>query len=123
MYNNNEDKNKKELAYDYLKEMIVNGELKPGSLLVERQLCERLSTSRTPVREAIQKLSGEGLVETILSKGSFVKSITYEDISQIYDIREYLESLAVKLCCQNATNANIEALKKTCDLMTENLNK
>ena len=99
------EKSKKQVAYEFIKEHIVSGDFPAGSLLVERQLCAMINTSRTPVREAIQQLTAEGLVESISAKGNVVSSIRYEDIARTYDVREYLESLAVRLCVQVCTDA------------------
>ena len=76
---------KKELAYRA-----------SGTFLIERELCKALNVSRTPIREALQQLATEGLVEFIPGKGAFVAGITYEDIIEVYDVREILEGLFTK---------------------------
>ena len=86
------EKSKKQLVYEYLKNQIITNELPPGTLLVERQLCTMLDASRTPIREAIQQLVSENLVTSIPTKGCFVSEVRYEDIAQLYDVREYLEN-------------------------------
>ena len=86
------------MAYEIIKEDIVCNKIKPGTLLVERQICEALNTSRTPVREAIQKLANENLIEFVPGMGAFVSNITYNDIIEIYDIRAMLEGLAAERC-------------------------
>ena len=113
------EKSKKQVAYEFIKEHIVSGDFPAGSLLVERQLCAMINTSRTPVREAIQQLTAEGLVESISAKGNVVSSIRYEDIARTYDVREYLESLAVRLCVQVCTDAQMEALAACTQRMLE----
>ena len=110
---------KKHIAYEYIKEKIVCNKIKPGVLLVERQICEVLHTSRTPVREAIQKLVNEGLVEFIPGRGAFVSNITYNDIIEIYDIRAMLEGLAAESCTQNIKPAELLKLEKTVALLSK----
>ena len=102
---------KKEIAYQSLRELIKKNELKPGTVLIERNLCTALNISRTPIREAIQQLTNEGLVVTTFSKSSIVSTITYEDISKIYDVREQIEGLAVRLCTQVLTSEQIQELE------------
>lgn len=117
------EKSKKELAYDQIKELIITHKLKPGTLLVERQLCAVLNTSRTPVREAIQQLASEGLVTNIPSKGSLVSEIRYEDIARLYEVREYLEGLASRLCALNITDTQFMELQQYYIAMAENIEK
>ncbi len=105
------EKSKSEIAYETIKEEIINNKIKPNTLLVERQLCKSLKISRTPVRSALQKLSEEGLVDFIPDRGCFVSSITYVDLIEIYEMREALEGLAARLCAQNMTANKVERLK------------
>lgn len=87
---------KREQAYHYLKEQIICRRLLPGSVISEKQLSAELNSSRTPIREAIQALISEGLVVSIPSKGYLVSDITYESITQLYEVREYLERFAAR---------------------------
>lgn len=87
---------KKQIAYKGIKEMVISG-LPAGTPLVERDLCEKLNVSRTPVREALRQLANEGLVDMIDGKGVFVAKIRFEDMVEIFELREVLESLAVRL--------------------------
>lgn len=87
---------KKQVAYEGIKEMVISG-LPAGAPLVERDLCEKLDVSRTPVREALRQLANEGLVDMIDGKGVFVAKIRFEDMVEIFELREVLESLAVRL--------------------------
>ena len=105
-------KSKKQLAYEAIKEEIINNRIKPGTILVERQLCEALNTSRTPIREALQKLTNEGLVDFNPGKGAFVSDITYLDLIEIYHIREVLEGLAASMCAKNIDAFQVKALEE-----------
>lgn len=104
-------KSKKQIVYERIKKEIIHNKLKPGALLVERQLCEALDTSRTPVREALQQLTNEGLVDFISGKGAFVSDVTYEDFIEIYTVREVLEGLACRLCTLLITEEQTELLE------------
>lgn len=88
---------KQQIAYEKIKEAIVKNEIMPDTLFVERQLCANLGISRTPIREALRRLSSEGLVDSIPDKGMFVSRIRLEDIIEIYEIREALETMAIRL--------------------------
>lgn len=96
----NTEKTKKQIVHEQIRELIVSGQLQPGTVLQDRKLSVMLNTSRTPVREAIQLLESEGLVKTLMGKGTVVTKVGYEDIARIYDVREYLEGLAARLSAQ-----------------------
>ena len=85
-----------------LRDMIMQGELVPGVKLNERVLCERLRTSRTPVREAIKYLASEGLVELLPNRGAIVTPITAETVGEMFELLGALEALAGELACTHA---------------------
>ena len=68
----------REHAYIYLKEMILEGELKAGDRLIERELAGKLGISRTPIREALFRLESQGFVKTVPRKGVVVSNISEE---------------------------------------------
>lgn len=80
--------------------------------LDERQLAERLGISRTPIREALARLAQEGLVEIAPRKGVFVCRKTREEILEMVVTWAALESMAARLACENATDAQINALRR-----------
>lgn len=104
-----------------IENMILDGTFKVGSKLKEADLEEKFGTSRTPLREALRLLESQGLIETIPRKGSFVKKIDIQEISDISEIRITLETLAVKLAHQRMTPAGLKKLKKELDGMEEAL--
>ena len=80
--------------------------------LDERQMAERLGISRTPVREALARLSQEGLIEVMPRKGVFVRRKTREEILEMVVTWAALESMAARLATVNATAAELVALRK-----------
>ena len=102
---------KKQVAYEGIKEMVISG-LPAGTPLVERDLCEKLEVSRTPVREALRQLASEGLVDMMEGKGVFVAKIRFEDMVEIFELREVLESLAVRLFVQRRETALVDMLNE-----------
>lgn len=87
----NSAKSKKTIVYENLKRRIITNALKPGDPLNEGILSKELKISKTPVREALQQLDKEGLIENIPGKGAFVSRFTFQDIRELFEIREILE--------------------------------
>lgn len=87
----------REHAYNYLKEMILEGELKAGDRLIERELAGKLGISRTPIREAMFRLESQGFVKTVPRKGVVVSNISENEVIEVFTILSSLEVLAVKL--------------------------
>lgn len=79
-----------------LRVLVVNGQLEPGTHLVEGVLAERFDVSRGPVRDALRLLEAEGLLES-RRRGMFVKGLGAADVDELYSLRESLESLALRL--------------------------
>jgi DNA-binding GntR family transcriptional regulator len=89
-------KNKKQTVYESLKKQILLNNLKPGEALNEQYLAREMKTSKTPVREALQMLAKEGLVENVPGRGSFVASLSFQDIRELTEIRELLEGEIIR---------------------------
>ncbi|NSL53084.1 GntR family transcriptional regulator [Calidifontibacillus erzurumensis] len=90
----------RERAYYYLKSLILNGELKPGDRLIERELATKLNISRTPIREALFRLESQGFVKTVPRKGVIVSNISSEEVVEVFNILSSLEVLAAKLAAE-----------------------
>lgn len=105
-------KSKKQTAYEVLKRKIINNSLKPGEPLNERVLSEELGISKTPIREAFQQLEKEGFVENIPHKGSFVSSISVQDIREIFEVREILECAAAKGSALKAEPGKLKGIRR-----------
>ncbi|WP_078379791.1 GntR family transcriptional regulator [Sutcliffiella halmapala] len=98
-------------VFDQLRVKIISGELKNGERLVEMELAKYLGISRTPVREAIQRLEQEGLVEILPRKHCLVKGITFESINEIILIRSLLEPTAARVAATKITDEQLLKLK------------
>jgi DNA-binding GntR family transcriptional regulator len=99
-------------VYDRLKEMIEKGMLPPGQKLIQEKLAASLGVSRTPLLKALQSLEYEMLVESIPRRGMYVKQISAEEMINVYDCREAVECMAVRLVIERASDAEILKLKK-----------
>jgi DNA-binding GntR family transcriptional regulator len=96
----NEGSARKEAALTALKRAIVSAVIRPGSPLSERELSDRYHLSRTPVREILQRLHYEGLVELIPNRGAFVRRLTAEDLVDVFYAREAIEGMAARLAAE-----------------------
>jgi DNA-binding GntR family transcriptional regulator len=97
-------------VYQNLSHAILTQKIKPGQHLVEQPLADQLSVSRISVREAIRRLAQDGLVEIIPSKGSFVVSLTADDVEEIYQLRSALEIIALKEIMTSNHHVNLGLL-------------
>ncbi|WP_319843003.1 GntR family transcriptional regulator [Terrihabitans rhizophilus] len=100
-----------------LREMILNGELRPGEKVPEEQLCEQFGVSRTPIREALKVLAAEGVLQILPHRGAIVSRITEDQINEMFPIMASLERLAGMLACQVASQADIARVRKLHDDM------
>jgi DNA-binding FadR family transcriptional regulator len=100
-----------EKLYTIIEEKIVKLEFKPGSFLTENFLEKDLKCGRTPIREAIQRLSREGLVKVLPRKGLLVTEININDQLNLIQVRREIERLMAKLSAQNSTNVQKNRFK------------
>jgi DNA-binding GntR family transcriptional regulator len=100
-----------EHAYLRLREAIRGGALKPGDELREVELAARLGVSRTPVREAIRRLTGDGLVEPGTGRSLAVTRFGRQQVRELYVVRGILEGAAAELAARHATTAEIAVLR------------
>ena len=98
-----------EKTYSIIEEKIVKLEYKPGSFITENFLEKNLKCGRTPIREAIQKLAGEGLIKVLPRKGLLITEININDQLNLVQVRREIERLMAKLA---AKNSNINERKK-----------
>jgi DNA-binding GntR family transcriptional regulator len=102
----------RQAVYDALAELIANGTLRPGQHLVESDLAEYLGVSRQPIREALQRLQGDGWVELRPAHGAFVHTPTEEEVVQLLGVRAVLEAYSAYGAAQHATAADIAQLRE-----------
>lgn len=105
----------KERIHAILQQWVIDGTLAPGERLNDSELAKHFSISRTPVREAIQMLSEQGLVTIIPSSGTFVSQIDRNDLKYMYQVMISLSDLALRLCIDKITEKNLEHLIKLND--------
>jgi DNA-binding GntR family transcriptional regulator len=102
-----------------LKKSILSGGYAPGARLNEAELAESMGVSRSPIREAIQRLAKEGLVELIPRKGSFVTSLKLNEVEELFELREVLEIKAAELAAQRISDEELNQLSKLLDNTTD----
>lgn len=102
-------------VYTALRDQIIDGALPPGSPLPEQEISQRFDASRTPIREALQRLARERLVEMVPGKGAFVAEIHLPDIIELFQLREALEPLAARLAARAQDRSVIVPLLEALD--------
>jgi DNA-binding GntR family transcriptional regulator len=97
--------------YAQLKEMAVNFRIRPGERINEVTLARELDASRTPLREALNRLVAEQLLDFQPGKGFFCRELDAQSIFDLYEVRSVLEETAVRLACERASDEALEHLK------------
>jgi len=98
-------------AFTCIEHAIVTGEFQPGSRLGEETLAARYGISRGPLREALRRLEGRGMVVRLPHAGVRVVALDRQDLIELYEIRANLEGLACRLAARRATEAEIAGLE------------
>lgn len=106
-----------EQVRDRLREDILAGRLQPGAELSEVALARDFGTSRGPLREALGRLASEGLVTITPRRGAVVTQLTRQEFIDAYQVREALETLAVRLAVPLMSDAELAHLRELCELM------
>jgi DNA-binding GntR family transcriptional regulator len=106
-----------QLIADHLREQIIQGVFRPGQQINESVLAGQLSTSRGPVREALQRLTQEGLLVSVRNRGVFVPELSINDIKEIYAVRDAVESASARMLLA----ASPEQIKRTCQSLKDTL--
>ena len=95
----------RERAYLHIQQLLLSGQLEAGSSVSELLLAKELGSSRTPIREAMNQLAAEGLLEQSPNGGMIVAQLGREDIIELYELREALEVYAVGKIARDTTEA------------------
>lgn len=98
-------------VYDILRDDILDLVLPPGAPIDEAQLAERLSMSRTPIREALVRLSGEGLVTTLPNRSTIVSNIDFVNLHTFFDALTLMYRVTTRLAAQFRTAADLEVIR------------
>lgn len=112
-----------ERVYNNLKSAIIRGEVESNTRLVEEELAARMQTSRTPVREAFQKLEKEGFLERRAKVGYAVKGLYENDVEELFEVRTVLDCYAGFLAAQRATAEDIRVMEEIVKKEKESLDK
>jgi DNA-binding GntR family transcriptional regulator len=96
-----------------LRTMLVEGRIPPGGKLNERELCEQLRVSRTPLREAIKLLAAEGLVDLLPNRGAVAVKLSEADVLHAFEVLAGLEGMAGELAAKRITDAELAELRAT----------
>jgi DNA-binding GntR family transcriptional regulator len=107
----------REQVVDHLREEILSSRMAPGTELGEVALARSLGISRGPLREALGQLAAEGLVTIAPRRGAFVRRLTRQEFMDAYQVREALESLAIKLAVPRLTDEDRAELHRMCQEM------
>lgn len=110
-----------ERVYTALKHRILAGMLEPGTRLVELQVATELNVSRTPVREAIKRLTAEALIRADPMRGIVVSDVDMRELEEIFVVREVLDGLAARLAARRVSSSDITKLQLLLEMMRESL--
>jgi DNA-binding GntR family transcriptional regulator len=99
-------------AYQMIRQKIITLELPPLSPIDEQALMEELRLGRTPIREALQRLSSEDLILLAPRRGMFVADISITDLQKVFELRMALEGLCARLAAERASPEQVEAMKQ-----------
>ena len=102
-----------------VRKMILTGELKPGSRLTQQHLAKKFGVAQSVVRESLLELQASGLVRSVDNLGIFVSDLDNTSLLHAYELREMIEGLAARLCCERASRADIRNLHEIVDKMHE----
>src|SRR5688500_307999 len=93
-----------------VRRLILSGELRSGTRLTQQQLAKRFGVAQSVIRESLLELQFTGLVRSVDNLGIFVGDLDVERLLQGYEVREALEGLAARLCCERASRADVREL-------------
>ena len=104
-----------EKAYQQIRERIITLRLRPGEQIDEGTMEQLLSIGRTPIREALQRLAGERLIDSVPGRGFFVRSISIDDVKSLFEALTTMERIAVHLAAQRIGKDHLKRLTAASD--------
>jgi len=111
-----ENRSVKDYIYDKIKELLENNEFVVGEKINKNDLASRFNISLTPINDALNRLVGENYLVQYPRKGFYVKEFSPKELCDLFEIRAGLEGIAVRLCCERASNEDIDELIHSFDL-------
>ena len=112
-----------EKAYQLLIRKITRLELAPGTVLVEKDLMAELEIGRTPIREALQRIATEGLIQHLPNRGMLVSDLGASNVQSIYEFRSLIEGAAVRFAATRATQEDINDLQNLDEMLNQATNE
>ena len=106
-------------VFEYIVDSILNGIYPPSSRISPKKIASQLGISLAPVRDAMEQLEQDGWITRIPQKGTYVRHISLEDIEQIYELRQILETGSIRIALENVTTGFLVSLKATVDLLIQ----
>ena len=103
--------------FETLRNDILTHKIENGAKLTEQNVCNMYGVSRTPVREAFQKLELDGLIDIVPNKGAFVRGLSMQDIKDMYELRKAYEVICVQFAVDRISPEEMEQLRESYDLM------
>lgn len=98
------------VAYGAILDLIMSGEIAPDSAISTRSLADRTGIGRTPIREALQALARDGVIDIFPMRGTFVRQPDIEEVREIYEVRVALEGMAALLVAQRGLSARLKQI-------------
>lgn len=121
MNNKLENKSVKDYIYDKIKELLENNEFELGKKINKNELATRFNISLTPINDALNRLVGENYLIQYPRKGFFVKEFTPKELCDLFEIRAGLEGIAIRLCCEKASDEDINSLIHYFDIFNQGI--
>lgn len=118
-----DNRNLNDRIYYYIRDKIVTNELKPGCRIQYDDFMKELGVSRTPLRDALNRLQQDGLIEVKARSGTFVSTPKVKDIIEIYDLRKTLEIFALELSLERISMEEIETVTKKIEKADDAIDK
>ena len=112
-----EKKTPAQLAEEAIEKDIISGRIAPGKRINEQDICKRFNMSRTPVREILRRIEGNGLAKSIPNRGVFAVGLTQQDLDDIFYLKILLEVQCVRWAIERITEEQLELLGETFDFM------
>ncbi len=123
MDNKLENRSVKDYIYEKIKELLENNEFPIGVKINKNDLANRFNISLTPINDALNRLVGENYLIQYPRKGFFVKEFSRKEMCDLFEIRAGLEGIAIRLCCEKASDEEIEELINYFNIFENGINK